>query len=109
MTHLLDDGLQPERTRLAWRRTCLAVVTGAVVAVRLLPEVMGVLGLAVALVALLGGGGLTVLADRRARQVARMFRRGGPPPGAGALALLAAGVSASSVIALVGVSLHAAP
>lgn len=105
---LLDEGLQPERTRLAWRRTCLAAVTGAVVAVRLLPEVMGPVGLVVAALALLGAAVLAVLADRRARQVAQVFRGGARPPGAGVLSLLAGGASAASAVAAVGVLLHAA-
>lgn len=107
MTYLLDHGLQPERTRLAWRRTCLAVITGAVLAVRLLPEVMGRAGLAVALAALLGAGVLAGLASRRNRRVESVFRHGAHPPGAGVLALLATGVSASSAVAIVGVVLHA--
>lgn len=107
MTYLLDNGLQPERTRLAWRRTYLAVVTGALVGARLLPEVLGPVGFAIALVALLGGATLAVLAERRARQVARVFRLGDRPPGAGLLALLAAGVSGASAVAVVAVLLHA--
>lgn len=107
MTYLLDDGLQPERTQLAWRRTSLAVVTGAVVGARLLPEVLGPVGLGLALVALFGAGGLALLSERRARQVARAFRQGDRPPGAGVLALLAAGVSSASTVAAVAVLLPA--
>lgn len=107
MTYLLDDGLQPERTQLAWRRTCLAVVTGAVVGARLLPEVLGTVGLGIALVALVGSGVLALLSERRARQVVRVFRQGERPPGAGVLVVLAVGVSAASGVAVVAVLLHA--
>lgn len=36
-----DVGLQPERTALAWRRTALALVVGAVVSIRVLPTLLG--------------------------------------------------------------------
>ena len=45
-------------------RATLAVLTGAALSARLLPEVLGPAGLGLALVALAGAGTLAVLADR---------------------------------------------
>ena len=38
---LFDRGLQLERTELAWRRTALSVGAGSLLALRLLPSVLG--------------------------------------------------------------------
>lgn len=37
-----DPGLQPERTALAWRRTALVFVVGALLSMRLLAPVLGI-------------------------------------------------------------------
>jgi len=63
-----DVGLQPERTALAWRRTGLAILAGSLVAIRILPEVLGAWSLIPA------GGGVVlavfvvVAAHRRYRE-----------------------------------------
>ena len=55
---LFDPGLQPERTLLAWRRTCLAFGVASLVGMRFTLEQSGLL----AVVAGVIGAGLAVLA-----------------------------------------------
>lgn len=72
-----DAGLWPERTALAWRRTALAVAVGSLMALRVLPEILGpwalipaALGAGVSFVAL-------VLTHRRYRRVHTMLTSSG--------------------------------
>ncbi|HEY3007081.1 MAG TPA: DUF202 domain-containing protein [Micromonosporaceae bacterium] len=61
-----DAGLQPERTRLAWRRTALAVTVVALLAIRLaVTRVGGPTGWAVAAAAMLGWIGALWVTQRR--------------------------------------------
>jgi uncharacterized membrane protein YidH (DUF202 family) len=86
-----DPGLQPERTELAWRRTLLSLAAGALVSVRVLPSVLGDWTIATGLGGVLAAGLLWVLAHRRHRGVAEVFRGRSPasamPGGALLLAL----------------------
>ena len=88
MSHqLFDPGLQPERTELAWRRTTLALIVGALVALRLLPPALGSWSIIVGLAGLVLAAIIWVLAHRRARLTSHALRHehavlpgGGPPP-----------------------------
>ncbi|WP_427017309.1 DUF202 domain-containing protein [Pseudarthrobacter sp. P1] len=41
MTTLFDPGLQPERTGLAWQRTCLGLLAGSLASMKVLPPILG--------------------------------------------------------------------
>ncbi len=104
---LFDPGLQPERTRLAWRRTLLTQAVAALVALRVLPPVLGPWSLGVGLAGLLATGVLWRLAGRRARRVQdALLASGGPlPDGALLLGLTAVVVTAAAFGLLVVVLL----
>jgi uncharacterized membrane protein YidH (DUF202 family) len=106
---MLDAGLQPERTDLAWRRTVLALLVGGVVALRILPPALGQWGV------LLGAGGtlaallIAAAAARRSRSVAAALRQNRPlPPLGGLLATVAVMVSFGALSGLAAVTVVAA-
>ena len=57
-SELFDPGLQPERTLLAWRRTCLSFAVGSLVAARFTVELVGVFAIVLGIL----GAGLSVAA-----------------------------------------------
>lgn len=106
-----DPGLQPERTELAWRRTCLALGIGSLVAMRVLPAAFDsawwVLAGAAALVAT---AGLWLWARRRYLAVGTVLHRDGDRgrlPGAGLIFALTAFVMTIALTSL-GVTLAVA-
>jgi len=94
---LFDPGLQPERTLLAWRRTCLAFGVASLVGMRFTVDALGLL----AVVGGILGAGLAVLAyalaatgyrrSHRALQGNGVLERSGLPMLLAAGAVLAIG------------------
>lgn len=112
MSALFDPGLQPERTELAWRRTCLAFGVGSLIALRLLPAALGSAWWALVGVAGLAASGLLgVWARRRYRAVSVILARDGDRgrmPGAGplfALCLIALGAGTASLVIVLSIAL----
>lgn len=68
MTTLYDEGLQPERTLLAWRRTCLALALACAIGVRFTVEQVG------PVMAIVGVGGIGTAAGAYI-YAARRYRR----------------------------------
>lgn len=102
---MLDAGLQPERTQLAWRRTVLALLVEGVVALRVLPPALGEWGVALGVGGTVAGLILAVAATQRAVSVAAALRtaRSLPPLGA-LLATVAAVVSLGAAAGLAAVT-----
>lgn len=95
---LYDPGLQPERTLLAWRRTCLAFGVASLVGMRFTLDALGL----VAVIGGIVGAGLAVLAyvlaatgyrrSHRALHGTGVLDRSGLPLLLAACAVLAIGV-----------------
>ncbi|TCB95613.1 DUF202 domain-containing protein [Micromonospora zingiberis] len=95
MTTVRDAGLQPERTRLAWRRTALTVTVVAMLTVRL-AFTGGRVGALLAALTIVGWGATVTLCWRRAT--------GTGVPGTGGRTLAAVGLSGAG-FALIGILL----
>lgn len=96
-----DPGLQPERTVLAWRRTLLALAVGWLVAVRVLPPVLGPWSLAVGSAGALGVALLWPAVVGRSRALRAAIQDDGDPlPDGRALLGLALLVAAGAATAL---------
>ena len=65
--HPFDQGLQPERTALAWRRTSLSLTVGALVGTRVLPHFWGASELIIAGAGVIASLAVMTLAHRRYR------------------------------------------
>ncbi len=106
-----DAGLQPERTSLSWNRTALSLVVGGVAGLKVLPDLIGPAGLAVAAVVIACGGTLGVVAHRRAeRRVAVLLAGEGDPPDGRlllALSLLVGLVAALALVLVVAATMPA--
>lgn len=87
-----DHGVAPERTALAWRRTCLALLAGSLAGSRILSVAWGPAGLLLAGVGVVGALVLLALAHRRYRAQLRVVSAGGPLPD-GTLPALVAGTA----------------
>jgi len=95
---VFDPGLQPERTLLAWRRTCLSFALAGLIAMRFTVDALGVIAVIVGL----AGIGLAVSAYfaaaagyRRAHDA--LHRHGRLEHGAWPMALACAGALALGV------------
>jgi uncharacterized membrane protein YidH (DUF202 family) len=103
---LFDPGLQPERTDLAWRRSSLAMIIDSLIALRILPPVLGPAGLAAALGGLLIAGLVWLLARRRARRIQQSLRQRTTLPGAGLLLGVTTLAAGGAAVGLLYVAVH---
>jgi hypothetical protein len=98
-----DPGLQPERTRLAWRRTLLTLAISTLVALRFLPGTVGGWSLGIGL---LTSAVLWWLATLRGRHThVALVVSPGPLPGGALLFGLALITMVVAVSALFGVAM----
>ncbi|WP_432559960.1 YidH family protein [Granulicoccus sp. GXG6511] len=95
-----DVGLQPERTRLAWQRTSLALLTAGLVVARFVGHHHATIGVAAAAAAAFLAGATGVASTRRYRNANRRLDldrplQGGLVPLLMTLAFLVVGIGAA--------------
>lgn len=100
MSALFDPGLQPERTALAWRRTCLAFLVLSAASFRVLPERLGAGGYVGSSVAVVLSSLLLCAVHARYRWHSRQSTSPERPVAGGALPATA--VALAIVLALIG-------
>jgi uncharacterized membrane protein YidH (DUF202 family) len=100
---LLDAGLQPERTALAWRRTVLALTLGGVVALRVLPPALGGWGVVAGLCGVAGGLLMALFARRRHATVSFALRDNRALPGGLMLAAVTCVVAVGAAVSIAAV------
>lgn len=77
---LFDDGMQLERTALAWQRTSLTLVASAVAAARVVGGVSGSLAAAATSVALITGALVALVGSRRYKRANLALLAGASAP-----------------------------
>ncbi|MBG6056344.1 uncharacterized membrane protein YidH (DUF202 family) [Salinibacterium sp. CAN_S4] len=88
-----DAGLQPERTLLAWRRTCLALAVGAMITIRLGAPTLGLLAGIIGIICLALAAAAYAVSTLRYRRVHLELTASRTLPGAGTqIGLIALGV-----------------
>lgn len=99
-----DAGVPPERTRLAWQRTSLALLTASLVVARFVGHLTPVAGVVIAALALVLAGALGVVSTRRYRRAHLLHRdrtlEGGAANLLMTLALLVVGAGAGVFLLL---------
>lgn len=98
MDQLWDAGLQPERTALAWQRTCLACAAGSLAVLRLAVTAGSALAALLGAVALLMTVATAGWLRLRYRRMTRRLNRGSP------IATLGPALPTALAIALLGLS-----
>jgi putative membrane protein len=99
-TRPYDPGLQPERTTLAWRRTTISLMLGSLVALRLLPPVLGQWSIAISFLGLGLAAFLWRQAARRANHTADALETAAQLPDGTLLLQLGITVSGAGLLAL---------
>ncbi len=99
MSALFDPGLQPERTGLAWQRTCLALLAGSLAALKVLPPVLGPWSMLLGLAGTMEALTLLVLVRRRYLRHNRILTSTAGLPGPVASGRLITALSLTTLIA----------